>query len=43
MDSVAISVRIPRKVKEELTKYGIKVSEIVRKALKEEIERRGQP
>lgn len=40
MSSVNISVRIPRRLKEELSKYGVKVSEVVRRALEEEVERR---
>jgi len=39
-ESVNITVRIPRKLKEELRKYGIKISEVVRRALEEEVERR---
>ena len=40
MDSVNITVRIPRRLKEELKKYGIKVSEVVRRALEEEVEKK---
>jgi len=39
-ESVNITVRIPRKLKEELRKYGIKISEVVRRALEKEVERR---
>jgi predicted transcriptional regulator len=38
--SVTISVRVPRELKEELTKYGVEVSEVARRALQEEVERR---
>ncbi len=40
MNSVTITVRIPRKLKQELSKYGIKVSSVVRRALEEEVRRR---
>jgi len=33
MNSVTITVRIPKELKEELSRYGIKVSSVVRKAL----------
>lgn len=33
-----MSVRIPRQLKEKLEKYGINVSELVRKKLAEEVE-----
>jgi post-segregation antitoxin (ccd killing protein) len=36
--SVVVSVRIPRQLKEKLEKYGINVSELVRKKLAEEVE-----
>mgnify|MGYP000105982908 CR=1 FL=1 len=39
-ESVNITVRIPRKLKEELRKYRIKISEVVRRALEKEVERR---
>ena len=39
-ESVNITVRIPRKLKEELRKYGIKVSAVVKRALEEEVEKR---
>jgi len=40
MNSVTITVRIPKELKEELSRYGIKVSSVVRKALEEEVRRR---
>ena len=36
--SVVVSVRVPRQLKEKLEKYGINVSELVRKKLAEEVE-----
>ena len=38
--SSVITVRIPRELKENLSKYGVEVSKVTRKALEEEIERR---
>ena len=40
MGSVTISVRIPRELKEKIDRYGVRVSEVVRKALEEEVRRR---
>ena len=40
MNSVTISVRIPRELKKKIDSYGIKISEVVRKALEEEVRRR---
>lgn len=40
MDNVNITVRISKRLKEELKKYGIRVSEVVRRALEEEVEKR---
>ncbi len=40
MESVTLSVRVPRKLKEELTWYRVEVSKVVRRALEEEIRRR---
>jgi len=37
---VTVSVKIPRKLKEKLEKYGIKPSELLRKAIMEELRRR---
>lgn len=37
---VTITIRVPKKIKEELAKYGVKMSEVVRRALEEEIKRR---
>lgn len=38
--SVTLSVRVPTKLKEEIEKYKIKVSETVRKFLEAEVKRR---
>ena len=35
--SVTISVRIPKELKEEIKKYGINISHVMRKALEEEL------
>lgn len=40
MSDVVISVRISRELREELRKHGVKVSEVVRRALEEEVHRR---
>lgn len=40
MSDVIISVRIPRELKEEIKKHEIRVSDVVRRALEEEIRRR---
>ena len=40
MGSVTISVRIPKELKEKIDRYGVRVSEVVRKALEEEVRRR---
>jgi hypothetical protein len=40
MENVTISVRIPKEVREELGRYKVKISEVVRRALEEEIRRR---
>jgi len=40
MEKVTISVRIPKEVKEELSRYKIEISRIVRKALEEEVRRK---
>ena len=40
MSSVIVSVRVPKELREELKKYGVNVSQIVRKALEEEVKRR---
>jgi len=37
---VTISAKIPRRLKELLDKYGIKPSDVIRKALEEEIKKR---
>jgi post-segregation antitoxin (ccd killing protein) len=37
---LTISVRIPKEVKEEIRRYGIHVSKVVREALEEEIRKR---
>jgi len=38
--NTVITVRVPNDVKEKLGKYGVRVSEVVRKALEEEIEKK---
>jgi antitoxin CcdA len=38
--SVTISVRIPKELKEEIKKYGINISHVVRKALEEELRKK---
>ncbi len=38
--SVTISVRIPKELKEKIDRYGVRISEVVRKALEEEVRRR---
>jgi hypothetical protein len=38
--SETISVRVPKELKEDLTRYGVEISEVTRKALQEEVERR---
>lgn len=40
MSSVTISVRISKKLKEKIDRYGIKISEVVRKALEEEVRKK---
>jgi len=40
MNDVVITVRVPKTLKEKIGEYGIAVSEVVRKALEEEVERR---
>ncbi len=40
MTNVVVTVRVPRTLKEEIGRYGISVSEVVRRALEEEVERR---
>jgi len=40
MGSVTISVKVPAELKEKLDKYGIKVSETLRRALEREVQRR---
>ena len=37
VNSVTISVKISKKLKEKIDKYGIKISEVVRKVLEEEV------
>jgi len=37
MSNVIVSVRVPKELREELKKYGVNVSQIVRKALEEEV------
>ena len=40
MSSVTISVRISKKLKEKIDRYGIKISEVVRKVLEEEVRKK---
>ncbi|MHA1589485.1 MAG: hypothetical protein ACTSVA_02635 [Candidatus Njordarchaeales archaeon] len=40
MEYAVISAKIPKDLKEEIDRLGIKVSEVVRKALMEEVRRR---
>jgi antitoxin CcdA len=40
MGSVTVSVRIPRELKDKVDRYGVKISEVVRRALEEEVRRR---
>jgi len=40
MGYVTVSAKIPRKLRQLLDKYGIKPSQIIRKALEEEVKRR---
>ncbi len=40
METAIITVRVPKKLKEELKKHGIKVSVVVKRALEEELRRR---
>lgn len=40
MNDATITVRVPRKIKEELAKYRVNLSEVLRRALEEEIRRR---
>jgi post-segregation antitoxin (ccd killing protein) len=37
--SVVVSVRVPRQLKEKLERYGVNVSELVKRKLAEEVER----
>jgi hypothetical protein len=38
--SVTVSVRIPRRLRDEAKRYGISISEVARRALEEEVRRR---
>ena len=40
MKDATVTVRVSRKLKEELAKYGINVSDVLRRALEEEVKRR---
>ncbi|MEM1581419.1 MAG: hypothetical protein QXK89_02775 [Candidatus Bathyarchaeia archaeon] len=40
MSDAIISVRVSRELKEDLKKHGVKVSEVIRRALEEEVRRR---
>lgn len=39
MSDAIITVRVSKELREELKKYGVRVSEVVRKALEEELRR----
>ncbi|WP_288007531.1 type II toxin-antitoxin system CcdA family antitoxin [Thermofilum sp.] len=38
--SVTVSVRIPKRLRDEAKRYGINISEVARRALKEEVKKR---
>lgn len=40
MTGVTITVRVSEQLKEEIQKYGVNLSEVVRKSLEEEVKRR---
>jgi len=40
MKDATVTVRVSRKLKEELAKYGVNVSEVLRRALEEEVKKR---
>ena len=40
MGYVTVSAKIPRRLKELLDKYGVKPSQVIRRALEEEVRRR---
>ncbi|MCS7120010.1 MAG: type II toxin-antitoxin system CcdA family antitoxin [Nitrososphaerota archaeon] len=40
MSDAVISVRVPRELKKELKKHEVNISEVVRRALEEEVRRR---
>ena len=40
METAIITVRVPKELKEELKKHGVKVSAVVKRALEEELKRR---
>ncbi len=40
MSYVTVSAKIPRKLKEQLDKYGIKPGQVMRRALEEEVKKR---
>lgn len=40
MSDVVVSVRVSRELREELRRHGVRVSEVVRRALEEELRRR---
>ena len=40
MKDVTVTVRVSRKLKGELAKYGVNVSEVLRRALEEEVKKR---
>ena len=40
MKDATITVRVPRKLKEELARYGVNVSKVIRRSLEEEVRKR---
>ncbi len=40
MEYVTVSARVPRDLYERLKRYGVRVSEVIRRALEEEVRRR---
>ncbi|WP_288104578.1 type II toxin-antitoxin system CcdA family antitoxin [Thermofilum sp.] len=38
--SVTVSVRIPKRLRDEAKRYGINISEVARRALEEEVKKR---
>jgi len=40
MKDVSVTVRIPKELKEDLSRHGVEVSRVVRRALEEEVRKR---